>query len=133
MALVMSSFAQRENSLGGYAIKYRKVIDVQTGILDDELCLRDCPKYPGGEDAMFKYIYSQLGFSAETNNNSVVTVVKFLVTSSGKVKDITIEKTANEEYDRDIIKVMGSLPNFLPSKDGHSCFYGWIYINCPKE
>lgn len=130
---VSSSLTQAVNAQESYTIKYRKVVDTQTGMLDNELCMRDCPKYPGGEEALFNYIYSQLGFSGETDNKSAITIVKFLITNSGKVRDVSIEKTANEEYDRDILKVISSLPNFRPSKDGTSCFYGWVYINCSNS
>lgn len=122
------------NSFGANTItKYKRVIDTQTGALDNEFCSRDCPKFPGGEEALVKYIYTQLGLPtnlSETKQNP--TIVKFLIMGNGKVRDVSIEKTSNEQYDKEILKIVSSLPNFTPSKDLNTCYYGWITIYTPK-
>lgn len=113
------------------SMKYKKVIDIQTGTLDNDYCNRDCPRFPGGEEAIIKHVYNQIGVSSELSQPKNPTVVKFLVTSTGKIRDISIEKTSNEQYDKEILKAMQSLPNYYASKDNESCYYGWFNVYLP--
>lgn len=113
------------------SLKYKKVIDIQTGALDTDYCNRDCPKYPGGEEAIVKHVYSQIGVSSESSHGKNPTTVKFLITNTGKIRDISIEKTSNEQYDKEILKAMQSLPNYYASKDNESCYYGWFNVYLP--
>ena len=114
------------------SLKYKKVIDMQTGTIDNEFCSRDCPKYPGGEEALVKHVYNQLGLSPDAPKSQNATVVKFLVTSSGKIRDVSIEKTSNEQFDKEILKAIQSLPNYFPSKEQNVCYYGWFSIFLPQ-
>ena len=114
------------------SLKYKKVIDMQTGTVDTEFCTRDCPKFPGGEEALVKYVYGQLGVSADTPKSQNPTIVKFLVTSTGKIRDVSIDKTSNEQFDKEIMKAIQSLPNYFPSKEQNVCFYGWFSIYLPQ-
>jgi len=123
---------QADNLQTTSALKYRKVIDIQTGAIDTEFCSRDCPKYPGGEEALTKYIYTQLGITSNISKNQNPTIVKFLITNNGKVRDVSIEKTSNEQYDREILKVIQSLSNFFPNKEPNTCYYAWMSIYLPQ-
>lgn len=128
-SIALSSFAG-EDFGDNSSLQFKKILNQEIGVVDDNFCVRDCPKYPGGEEAFLKAIYSQLNYTV--SKDCAETQVRFVISQNGKIKDVTIIHTGNEEYDREITKAVASAPNFLPLKDGQKSFYAWLTIKCPK-
>lgn len=120
--------------LGHNTLRYRKVLDINTGKVEDDFSrVQDMPKFPGGDEAFFHQIYDMLGFSLE--KEPIIdgnTIVKFLITPEGKIQDVTIENSSNEEYDKKIVNTLSSLPSFLPPNEPNTYYYAWMSIYCPK-
>lgn len=113
-------------------IVFKKIVDLNSGELQTgESAKIVSPKYPGGEKNFFKNLYAQLGYESQAKEGQKMTIVKFLVTPQGQICDVTIEFSANEDYDKKIKSVLNSLPHFYPANSGQNQYYAWIKIYCP--
>lgn len=78
----------------------------------------EMPEFPGGMEALMTYLSSHIQYpakAAEAKNQGRV-VVKFVIGEDGKVRDPEIAKGVSEELDAEAIRVVKSLPDFIPGK-----------------
>jgi len=75
------------------------------------------PEYPGGVEALYRYISRNiiLPASVESKNVSGRVYVAFVVDTTGAVKDVKIEKGLNTECDKEALRLVNSLPNWIPA------------------
>ncbi len=79
------------------------------------------PEYPGGTEAMTKYLianvrYPEAAVKAKTTGK---VVVSFVVTKEGKVTKTTVKRGVSKELDAEAVRVISSMPNWTPGeKDG---------------
>lgn len=75
------------------------------------------PKYPGGEAEMMKFIWNNLkypSYSEDYRPTNSLCVVTFIVDYRGKVSDVAIMKSLDEKFDKGIICVIESMPDWIP-------------------
>jgi TonB family protein len=74
------------------------------------------PEFKGGKDAMVAWIISNLKYPAEAVKNKITgnVLVNFMVTSSGKVKNVTVSKSASPLLDAEALRVISSMPDWKP-------------------
>ena len=75
------------------------------------------PKYPGGEAEMMKFIWSNLRYSSYSENSiptNSFCIVAFMVDYKGKVSDVAIIKSLDKKFDKEIIRVIESMPDWIP-------------------
>ncbi|SFQ54673.1 energy transducer TonB [Flavobacterium akiainvivens] len=81
------------------------------------------PQFPGGMTAFTKYVESNLKF---TKNCKIF--VKFVVETNGKLSNIQIVDSVNEETDKRIIDVLEKCPAWIPgSKGNEATRTGYLY------
>ena len=79
------------------------------------------PQYPGGDAELLKQIsentvYPQVAKDLQIQGR---VIVRFVITSEGKVKDATILKGVDPSLDAEAIKAVYTLSDFAPAmKDG---------------
>ncbi len=81
------------------------------------------PQFPGGDAALLKYIGENIRYPAAAQENGVQgrVVVKFVVTKTGKVGDVQVVRSKDPDLDREAVRVVKSLPAFIPGKmNGHA-------------
>ncbi len=74
------------------------------------------PQFPGGNHALFQYISNHLKYpstAAEIGIQGRV-VVKFVVTKTGAIGDVRVVRKVHPDLDAEAIRVVKSLPNFIP-------------------
>lgn len=83
----------------------------------DQWAVQIMAKFPGGEEAMMKWIYSQIQYPRECVDNGVEgkVVVKFTISKFGKVQDIEIIQSAHPELDKEVVRVLKQMPEFSPA------------------
>lgn len=76
------------------------------------------PAFPGGDSELFAYISKSLKYPviAQENGISGTVTLRFVVTKSGAVGDVQIIRSLDPACDREAIRVVKSLPNFIPGK-----------------
>lgn len=89
------------------------------------------PSFPGGEAALLKYISTHLKYPsiAEEQDIQGVVVLRFVVLEDGSVGDVVVQKGLHPECDRAAVKVVKSLPRFVPGKQQGKPVKVWF--TCP--
>lgn len=77
---------------------------------DDEM-----PSYPGGQEAMNKFIASSLRKTDGMSGKGVVTL-RFVVIKTGEISNIKVMKSAGSECDAEATRVVQSMPKWEPAK-----------------
>lgn len=79
------------------------------------------PEYPGGMEAMTKYMVNNVRYpeAAAKANTSGKVFVSFIVTKDGKVSKPAIKRGVSKELDNEALRVISAMPNWIPAeKDG---------------
>lgn len=81
----------------------------------------DMPQFPGGEEALFKYIAEHLEVSKkEAKKYGGLVYVSFLVDEQGNLSEVEIMKSSqSKEIDARIVEMISKMPTWSPGvKDG---------------
>lgn len=79
------------------------------------------PEYPGGMEAMTKYLIANIRYPEEAVKSKTTgkVYVSFVVTKDGKVTKTAVKRSVSKEIDAEAIRVISSMPNWIPGeKDG---------------
>ena len=76
------------------------------------------PQFPGGEAELMKYIQKNLEYPpvAMENNIQGRVVVQFVVTKTGKIGEVKVARGKDPDLDKEAVRVVKSLPDFIPGK-----------------
>ena len=76
------------------------------------------PQFPGGEAELLKYISTHIKYPtmAAENNIQGRVVVKFVVQKNGKVGDVIVLRGKDPDLDKEAVRVVKTLPDFIPGK-----------------
>lgn len=72
------------------------------------------PQYPGGQEAMLKFIANEMVYPADAikNNQEGRVVLQFVVGADGKVRDISVMRSASPLLDAEAIRIVSQLSGF---------------------
>ena len=78
--------------------------------------VEEMPEFKGGSDAMASWIVSNLKYPAEAVNAKITgkVYVNFIVSSTGKVKNVVISKSVSPLLSAEAIRVISSMPDWKP-------------------
>jgi len=82
------------------------------------ITVEQMPEFPGGQEAMNEYIYSNLHYPStlvEMGIEGRVTL-RFTVTKEGDIKDILVIRGVEKDMDREAIRVVDCIPKWEPGK-----------------
>lgn len=76
------------------------------------------PMFPGGQEELLRYVASHLKYPtmAAENNIQGRVVVKFVVTKNGSIGEVQVLRPRDPDLDKEAVRVVKSLPNFIPGK-----------------
>jgi periplasmic protein TonB len=75
------------------------------------------PAYPGGMDALRKFLEKNLQTPTEMENGETVSVrVKFVVDYAGKLKSFVTVLDGGEAYNKEVVRVLKKMPDWVPGK-----------------
>lgn len=87
------------------------------------------PEYPGGQEALLKYLSENTEYPEEAKNNKVEgrVFVKFVIDHNGSVTNVSIARGVNDLLNEEALKVVNTLPDWEPGKkDGQSVPVSYI-------
>jgi protein TonB len=92
--------------------------------------VEEMPMFPGGDQEIIKYIANNVVYPevAKENNIQGRVIVKFCVTSTGGVDQVSILKGVDPELDAEVIRVVKTLPPFKPGKQGGKPVPVWYTV-----
>ena len=76
------------------------------------------PTFPGGQEALMKYIGKNLRYPAIAQENGVQgrVICQFVVGKDGQVRDVVVVRTLDPSCDKEAIRVLTSMPKWIPGK-----------------
>ena len=77
------------------------------------------PSFPGGQGALLKYIMDNFQYppSSAAEIRAFKINVQFYVDEHGKVGDVKILRSVDQYFDSEMIRVIKSLPEFMPGRN----------------
>ena len=82
---------------------------------------QEVPSFPGGEEALNKYISSTAQYPQIAKDNGVegIVVVGFMVDIDGSLNDLKIVKFVDPDLEKEALRVVEGMPAWIPAqKDG---------------
>jgi protein TonB len=95
------------------------------------LSVEEMPEPPGGLTGLYKYIAENTIYPERAHGNNIQgkVIVRFCVTSKGKIEQVSIYKGVDPELDAEAIRVVKTLPSFKPGKQAGKPVPVWFIVN----
>ena len=92
--------------------------------------VEEMPLFSGGDSALLAYIANNTKYPAlaKTNNIQGRVIARFCVNKAGVVDRVSILKGVDPELDNEAIRVVSSLPAFIPGKQGGKPVSVWYMV-----
>ncbi len=75
------------------------------------------PEYPGGINALRKFLQRNLTNPRDMEENEQVSVkVRFVVGYDGKLKSFEVAQDGGEEFNKEVVRVLKKMPEWVPGK-----------------
>lgn len=76
------------------------------------------PTFPGGEAALLKYVNTHIKYPEVAIKNKIQgkVILRFVIEKDGTVNDVNVTNSLSKECDEEAIRVVKSLPRFIPGK-----------------
>ena len=88
------------------------------------------PQFPGGEQALMKYLSSHINYPpmAAENNVQGKVIVQFVVDKTGKVGEVKVVRSVDKDLDKEAVRVCKSLPKFTPGRQNGQPVSVWYTL-----
>lgn len=98
-------------------VNHQKVIEVK----QEEKPLtvvEQMPQFPGGDGELMKFLNGEIKYPVVAAENGIQgrVVVRFVVGKDGKVSDVKVVKALDPSLDKEAIRVVQKMPNWVPGK-----------------
>ncbi|MDE5573697.1 MAG: energy transducer TonB [Muribaculaceae bacterium] len=132
-ALGSTNFDQGTDDINVVREYKEEVIVEEKAPVDDNQVFQSVeqmPQFPGGEGALLKWISDHLRYPtmAAENNIQGRVVVSFVVTKTGKIGEVKILRARDPDLDKEAIRVVKSLPDFIPGKMNGQAVNVWYNL-----
>lgn len=76
------------------------------------------PEFPGGQVALVKYLSKNIKYPSQSKKEKIKgkVVVSFIINKVGKVTQTKIVKSLNDECDKEALRVINNMPDWLPGE-----------------
>lgn len=97
---------------------------------DAFVVVEEMPMFPGGDEALLKFIGANTRYPLEAKNKNITgrVIVRFMVKDDGTVSDVTVLRGVDPLLDNESIRVVSSLPKFTPGKQGGVSVPVWYMV-----
>ena len=95
-----------------------------------QTCIEQMPVFPGGEQELLNYIGKNLRYPVIDQENNVQgkVILRFVVTKTGLVDKVEILRSLSHSSDNEAIRVVKSLPRFIPGKQNGRTVSVWYTL-----
>jgi len=80
------------------------------------------PQFPGGDGALMQYLSSHIKYPVVAEENGIQgrVVCTFVVERNGSITDVRVIKSVDPSLDKEAVRVIKSMPNWIPGKQNGS-------------
>ena len=84
--------------------------------------VEEMPQYPGGNAALMEFLGNNIKYPVVAEENGIQgrVVVTFVIERDGSVTDVKVEKSVDPSLDKEAIRVVKSMPRWIPGKQDGS-------------
>lgn len=77
------------------------------------------PQFPGGRDALMKFLNKTLKYPEKAQKNSIQgrVIVKFVVNKDGSLSNPVIARSVDPELDAETLRLINEMPKWIPGKN----------------
>ena len=88
------------------------------------------PVFPGGDAALLKYLGENTTYPENAKKNKIEgkVILRFCVTEKGSINKISVLQGVNPEIDAEAIRVVSTLPAFIPGKQNGKAVPVWYMV-----
>lgn len=92
--------------------------------------IEQMPEFPGGEKELLSYVAKNLNYPVVDLENFIEgkVILKFIVAKNGSVDKVEILKSLTSTTDKEAIRVVKSLPKFIPGKQNGMNVAVWYIL-----
>lgn len=78
------------------------------------------PEFPGGQEALFKYLGENIEYpeTAKTDSISGVVYITFIIEKDGTIEDVSVARGIGSGCDAEAVRVISEMPNWSPGIHG---------------
>jgi TonB family protein len=97
---------------------------------DPFVVVEEMPTFPGGDAALLQFIGEKTIYpeSAKTQNIQGKVIIRFCISPKGKVVMASVLKGVSPELDKEALRVVNTLPVFVPGKQGGKAVPVWYMV-----
>ena len=105
-------------------------IEVGTTEPDYPVIVQEMPEFPGGNEALFKYIYDNIIYPPIPLENGVEgkITLKFVIWTDGSVRRIEILTGVDPTLNQEAIRVLSQMPKWKPGKNNGTPAAVWFTV-----
>ncbi len=80
------------------------------------------PQFPGGDAALMQFLSSHIKYPVVAEENGIQgrVVCTFVVERNGSITDVKVVKSVDPSLDKEAVRVIKSMPNWIPGKQNGS-------------
>ena len=88
------------------------------------------PQFPGGEYELMKYLQGVIKYpeNAAKNNIQGRVIAQFVIDENGEIGEIKVLRSVDEEVDAEAVRVIKSLPKFIPGRQDGKAVAVWYTL-----
>ena len=109
----------------GEVLKAKEVVvdekpkEEETKVFD---VVEQMPHFPGGPNALFEYLSKNIKYPVVAEENGIQgrVIVTFVVERDGSITDVKVAKSVDPSLDKEAMRVVKSMPNWIPGKQNGS-------------
>jgi len=109
----------------GEVLKAKEVVvdekpkEEETKVFD---VVEQMPQFPGGPNALFEYLSKNIKYPVVAEENGIQgrVIVTFVVERDGSITDVKVAKSVDPSLDKEAMRVVKSMPNWIPGKQNGS-------------
>ncbi len=82
--------------------------------------VEEMPQFPGGDSLLLKYLTDNIRYPEVAKSEKIMgrVIVRFCITETGSVDQVKVIKGVHPSLDEEAVRVVSSLPQFKPGKQG---------------
>ena len=92
--------------------------------------VEEMPSFPGGNEALFKFIYDNIEYPRDALENAIEgnVVVRFCVTYQGKIEQSEVIRGIHPSLDAEALRLINMLPTWNPGKQAGNPVNVWYTL-----
>ena len=109
-----------EDQVEWFDLEDVEVFELEDEPEDDEvfMVVEDAPEFPGGIEALLKYIKDNMKYPAICRENNIQgrVIVQFVVNKDGRIVEPEVVKGVHPSLDKEALRVVSGMPSWKPGK-----------------